>query len=95
MDPQTPPEPVERPKLARYLWERRLSAAVVAPIFGCSPETVRRYCLEFGHADRMVPGQTILKRIVQYTEGEVSAADFYPAHLNGGDPAVLALARAE
>lgn len=80
-----PPLRVERPKLARWMWERRLKARDAAAPLGVSPEQVRRYCLEFGHPDRSIPGADVLDRIVVWTGGEVTERDFYPPHIRGED----------
>lgn len=80
------PEPVERPKLARWLWDRKLKARHVARPFGVSEEQVRKYCLEFGHDDRAVPRPDVLARICAYTDGAVTERDFYPPHIRGEGP---------
>jgi hypothetical protein len=83
------PEPVERPKLARWMWERKLKPRHAERPLGVSAEQVRRYCLEFGHADRAVPGKDVLARIQAWTGGAVTERDFYPPHIRGEDrPAV-------
>lgn len=80
------PERVPRPKLAKFLFDRDIDPSRVAPVFGVQPETVRRWCLPFGHRDRRRPKDDKLELIIAYTQGEVTAADFYPPHLNGGAP---------
>lgn len=77
------PEPVERPKLARWMWERKLKARHAEQHLGVSAEQVRRYCLEFGHDDRAVPGKDVLARILTWTDGAVTERDFYPPHIRG------------
>lgn len=79
----SPPEPVERPALARWMWERKLKPHDVAEPFGVSAEQVRKYCLEFGHANRAVPGDEVLRRIQAFTHGAVTERDFYPPHIRG------------
>ncbi len=83
------PDPVERPKLARWLWDRRLPFSWLAPLIGVSAEQVRRYCLEFGHDDRAVPGRDVLAKIALVTAGPdaVTERDFYPPHIRGDAPA--------
>lgn len=78
------PDPVERPTLARWMWDRKLSAADGAEAIGVSAVQMRRYCLEFGHQDRQIPGEEVLARIVEWTGGEVTAEDFYPPHVRSG-----------
>ena len=77
------PDPVERPKLAVWLWSRKLKAHQVAASLGVSAEQVRRYCLEFGHPDRSVPGPDVLVKIDGLTSGAVTERDFYPPHIRG------------
>lgn len=81
------PEPVERPKLARWMWDRKLKPTDAAEPLGVTPEQVRRYCLEFGHSNRTVPGREVLARIAAWTRGEVVERDFYPPHIRGEAPA--------
>lgn len=78
------PDPVERPSLARWLWERKLPFSWLAPRIGVSAEQVRRYCLEFGHDDRAIPGRDVLARI--FTVTGVAERDFYPPHIRGETP---------
>lgn len=89
---------LQRPKLARWLWERDYSSDEAADLFSCSRQALRLYCLPFDDSRRQVPGRAIMARIVEVTGAEITAADFYPPHLNGqpgeGDPEVLRLARA-
>lgn len=77
-----PPEPLERPKLARWMWERGLKWADGATALGVSGEQVRRYCLEFGHTQRQLPSREAMERIHAWTNGAITPADFYPPHLN-------------
>lgn len=77
------PDPVERPKLARWMWDRKLKAPDAAAPLGVSSEQVRKYCLEFGHVDRAVPGPQVLEKIFAWTRGEVTERDFYPPHIRG------------
>jgi hypothetical protein len=77
------PEPVERPKLAFWMWRRKLRPPQAAKALGVTPEQVRKYCLEFGHPDRALPGREVLERIEAWTSGEVTERDFYPPHIRG------------
>ncbi|MFZ5719227.1 MAG: helix-turn-helix domain-containing protein [Pseudomonadota bacterium] len=81
-----PPEPVERPSLALWMWRRNLRAPQAAKALGVTPEQVRRYCLEFGHPQRAMPGREVLERIAAWTDGEVTERDFYPPHIRGEAP---------
>lgn len=83
-----PPDPVERPKLAHWMWVRKLKSPQATGPLGVSAEQVRCYCLEFGHPDRDIPGPDVMARIELWTEGEVTERDFYPPHIRGEDPAV-------
>lgn len=78
-----PPATRPRPKLARWLLERRISSTAAGTRIGVSREMVRRYCLPFDDPAQAVPGPGPLARIVEWTAGEITAADFYPPHLNG------------
>lgn len=81
------PDPVERPKLAHWLWVRGLKPAHIAAHLQVTPEAVRKYCLEFGHPARAMPGREVLARISELTKGEVAERDFYPPHIRGEGPA--------
>lgn len=87
------PEPVERPKLAYWMWVRKLKPPHAAKPLGVTPEQVRKYCLEFGHPDRALPGRDVLERIETWTGGEVTERDFYPPHIRGELPAHAAEAQ--
>ena len=75
-------DPQPLPRLALWRFQRRLRLKDVAEALECSTETVRRITLPFGDPGRRVPDEALLGRIVAYTQGEVTAADFYPAALN-------------
>lgn len=83
---ETPPK-VERPALARWIWERDLELRAAAALFGCSPEQVRRICLPFGDPGRRVPGEELLARIHAATGCEIGPADFYPARFRQAEGA--------
>lgn len=84
-----PPPVVPRPAFALWIYQRNLYWREVAealtpylPKGGTvHPETVRCYCLPFGHAGRRVPHEDILAAIVALTRGEITAGSFYPPHL--------------
>ena len=78
-----PPAPIDRPKLAHWMFVRGLKPKDGATPLGCTAQTVRRLCLPFGHPERRIPDEAQLERIVSWTDGEVTAPDFYPARLNG------------
>lgn len=76
-------KPLAMPKLALWLFERGLVAADLVEPLEKSSESIRRYCLPFGHADRRIPDEETLTKIFQLTDGEVNPLDFYPEHLRG------------
>lgn len=80
------PKPVERPLLARFIWERMLTLEQVAGDLGCSYEQVRAICRPFSDPARRVPAPALMARIVEWTEGEVTPPHFYPAHLTPARP---------
>lgn len=80
---RAPPSPIARPKLAAWLFERGITTAAAAEALGCSEQTVLNMCKPFGEAGRTVPREALLEKIVAWTEGAVTAVDFYPPHLRG------------
>lgn len=81
--PTPPPAPLRRPKLAQFLFERDLSFAAAGEQLGRTREWVRLICLPFDDPRRRVPDLDDMERIVAWTGGEVTPADFYPPELNG------------
>lgn len=94
MPEQSPPPVRQKPKLAHWMFERDIKPPAAAERLQVSPVQVRRYLLPFGDAERQVPGEDVLARIIEWTDGAVTAGDFYPPHLNGADVDVLRAARA-
>lgn len=80
---RAPPSPIERPKLALWLFDRGVTTAEAAEALGCSEQTVLNMCKPFADAGRTVPREPLLAKIVAWTSGAVTAGDFYPAHLRG------------
>jgi hypothetical protein len=74
---------VPQPKLACFIWVRQMKLKAVAEAIGCSHEQVRLMTLPFDNPRRRVPGAELMARIVAWTGGEITPADFYPPHLNG------------
>lgn len=72
------PEPVVRPKLAHFIWSRNLDWREAGKQLGMSGEGVRAICLPFGDPKRRIPRPRTMKRIGEWTQGEVGPADFYP-----------------
>lgn len=77
------PALVLKPKLATWMFERNMSAAATSRALKCSKQTVLNITQPFGSPTRTVPHLDLLERIVAWTNGDVTAADFYPPHLNG------------
>jgi predicted transcriptional regulator len=77
------------------MYDRGLKLHHAAHALELSVMAVSRYVKPFGDADRRIPDEKTIAKIVDWTRGEVTAADFYPPELRGGDPAVLAAARCE
>lgn len=80
-----------RPKLAQWLFDRCYSDGDAAELFNCSRQAVDYWTRPFDEPSRRTPQGPSLTRIVEVTRGEVTAADFYPPHLNGEGPAHEAL----
>lgn len=89
------PRIIERPTLARWMFERGLRPKDAIGALGVSGESIRRYCLPFGHADRQVPTEPVMLRIRDWTSGAITPADFYPPHLNAAREACPAPEPAE
>lgn len=77
------PQPVLKPKLAAWMFERNIAQRAAAAVLRCSKQTISNITQPFGSPARTVPHEDLLGRIVEWTGGEVTAADFYPPHLNG------------
>jgi hypothetical protein len=71
-----PPNPVDRPKFALWLYHRRLSARAVAPDLDVSHEQVRRICLPFGDPDWRRPSDRLKAAVKAYTRGEIDLDDW-------------------
>lgn len=78
------PAPIPRPKLARWLFDRGLSTADAATALGCSEQTVRNITAPFNSENRTRPRDPLIEKIVEWTNGEITAGDFYPPHLADG-----------
>ena len=89
------PTPDARPRLYRWLFERGLSTADAARELDCSRQTVRNITQPFGDERRVKPSDALLEKIVVWTAGAITAADFYPPHLRPDAPAAPASAPAE
>jgi hypothetical protein len=80
---RAPPPVLAKPKLAEWMFARGIKPAAAAAALGCSKQTILNICQPFGTQSRTVPHEALLERIVDYTAGEITAADFYPPHLRG------------
>ena len=70
--------PISRPRLAAFLALRGIELRQAGQAIGCSGEKVRLMCLPFGHPRRQAPGPKLIDRIVEWTAGEITLADFDP-----------------
>ena len=77
------PQPVLKPKLAGWMFDRNISQRTAAQALACSKQTISNITQPFSSDTRTVPHEDLLARIVEWTKGDVTAADFYPPHLNG------------
>lgn len=82
-DSPLPREPLSRPALARWLWDRGYTWKEAGALIGCSGEGVRLWCLPFDDPNRRQPEAQWIERIAVVTAGAITAADFYPAHISG------------
>lgn len=69
---------VERPALAHWMWERGFKPRHAEQFLKVSKQSIRRYCMPFGNAERRIPSEDVMGRIVAWTNGAVTPADFYP-----------------
>lgn len=81
------PSPLIRPRLAKFLWERDISFREAGKALDRTGEWVRLICLPFDDPRRRIPDLQDMERIFAWTGGEVTAGDFYPASLRGGENA--------
>lgn len=77
------PAPLERPKLATFLFERDITTAAAAAALGRTREWLRLILLPFNDPRRRIPDAQDLEKIHVWTKGAITPSDFYPAHLNG------------
>jgi hypothetical protein len=75
------PAPILKPTLAMWMFQRGISAQAAAEVLDCSVQTIRNLTKPFDDVERTVPRQDLLEKIVLWTDGAVTAADFYPPHL--------------
>ncbi|WP_174302121.1 hypothetical protein [Caulobacter sp. S45] len=75
------PNPKPRPKLAQFLFDRRLTYRDAAEALDVSYETIRRLCLPFVDPARRVPKPPLMARIQAWTSGEVLPQHFYETAL--------------
>jgi hypothetical protein len=78
------PSPLVRPRLAQFLWERDISFREAGRALDRTGEWVRLICLPFDDPRRRIPDLQDIQRIYDWTGGEVTAGDFYPAAIRGG-----------
>lgn len=73
-----------RPKMDRWLRDRGLGTRHLGERWGITPQGASRYLLPFGDERRIVPGEDKIADVLEWTCGEVGAADWYPPELAGG-----------
>lgn len=94
-------DPLQRPPLAAWIWERSYTNREAAALFGVSHEQLRLWCLPFTNLARVAPRPEQRIKIAQVTAGAVAPESFDPpppernGRAAGGDPDVLRLARAD
>jgi len=71
----------ERPLLRGYRRGLRLTRAEVGAIVGVSAVQIGRYELPFGDSRRQIPREEVIRRIWDWSGGELRPADFYPQEL--------------
>lgn len=74
-------DPQPRPKIAQWLFDRRISTRQAAKEIGCSYEQLRRVGLPYTDEDHRPASQRLRQKIATYTQGEVGVNDW------GGEPA--------
>lgn len=72
-----------RPKMDRWLRDHGLGTRHLSERWGISPQGASRYLLPFGDKRRIVPAEDKIADALEWTRGEVTAADWYPAQLSG------------
>jgi hypothetical protein len=70
-----------RPKLHSWLHARGLGPTWLAERWKISPQAASRYLLPFAHDRRVIPSEVQMGDVLDFTDGEVGAADWYPAAL--------------
>ncbi len=80
-DTHRPPQPLSRPKFAQFLWSRDLDFVQAGRALGRTKEWVRRICLPFDDPRRRIPSSEDMRLIFDWSQGEISPADFYPPDL--------------
>ena len=72
-----------RPKMDRWLRDRGMGTRHLGERWGITPQGASRYLLAFGDRRRIVPDEDKIADALEWTRGEVVAADWYPAELSG------------
>lgn len=72
------PEPIGRPALALFLWERGVQFRPAGKAIGKSHEYVRLICLPFGDPRRLIPDAETAEKIREWTGGAVAPDSFDP-----------------
>lgn len=81
--PHKAPKALVRPSLAKFIWERGLDYRAAGEALGRTGEWVRLVCLPFNDPRRRVPETEDMRRIFDWSGGQIAPADFYPEDLRG------------
>jgi hypothetical protein len=79
---RTAPDPLIRPKFARFIWERDLTDREAADQLGRSRGWVQLLCLPFDDPRRRIPSAADVELIFDWSRGEIGPADWYPPRLS-------------
>jgi hypothetical protein len=74
-------KPLPRSRFDHWCWLRGVKLSEIGQAVGCRQERARRMRLPFGDPLRVVPSEQEMARIVSWTRGEITPADFYPPEL--------------
>lgn len=79
--PSIAPKALVRPSLAKFIWERGLDYRAAGEALGRTGEWVRLVCLPFDDPRRRVPETEDMRRIFEWSAGQIAPSDFYPEEL--------------
>lgn len=76
-----------RPLLHYWLVDRDITGTALAEFCGVTSVEVSQWRQPWDSPRRRKPTDAKLAKIIEFTRGQISAADFYPPHLRGEAPA--------